>query len=87
VWLFQGVHNYPMKHIRAIYMVPSILCVSSQHLAQSRCVRFTGTPSASSVRNFHIILNLVVYQLHCDAKITLIVASGYRVTRPGFKPW
>jgi len=46
VWLFQGVHNYPMKHIQAIYKVPSILCVSSQHLVQSRCVRFTGTPSA-----------------------------------------
>jgi hypothetical protein len=46
VWLFQGVHNYPMKHILAIYKVPSILCVNSQHLVQSRCARFTGTLSA-----------------------------------------
>jgi hypothetical protein len=35
--LFQGAHNYPVKHIRAIYKVSLILGANGQHLVQRRC--------------------------------------------------
>jgi hypothetical protein len=38
--LFQGAHNYPVKHIRAIYKVPTASTWSSAD------VRFTGSLAA-----------------------------------------
>ena len=62
-------------------------CVSPVNTWSKADVQGSVAPRQhGSVRSSHITLGLVVYQMHCDTKITLSVASDYRITCPGSSP-
>jgi len=59
-------------------------CVSPVNTWSKADVQGSVAPRQhGNVCNLHITLSLVVYQMHCDTKIALSVASDCRIACPG----